>query len=120
MDLVVVKMEPAEVDVGEVFNGNVEDQQPEEGAEVEVAMEPVPARFITGYGGKPLLVDHCNHFYVKNTKDRHNPAKFHYRFRISHFIYNCKTVKGVRSRGTQTSNARGQRSPRRWTAGFGS
>ena len=104
---------------GQVFV--VEDQQAEEAGEVEPPMEPVPARFVGGHGGKQLLVDQFNHFYVKNTKDRHNPAKFHYRFWISNIINNCKTVSGVRSRGTPTSNALGLRSPRRrWTAGFGS
>ena len=32
-----------------------------------------------GHGGKPLLVDQFNHFYVKNTSNKYDPAKQHYR-----------------------------------------
>ena len=31
-----------------------------------------------GHGGKPLLVDQFNHFYVKNTPNKYDPVKQHF------------------------------------------
>ena len=55
--------------------GGVEGEQ----AEQQPPSLPVPAQFIPGHGGKPLLVNPFNYFYVKNTPDKYDPAKQHYR-----------------------------------------
>ena len=62
MEDLEIKMEPPEDDI---VVDNAEDQP----KEAEGEIEPVPAQFVAGWGGKPLLVDHCHHFYVKNTQD---------------------------------------------------